>query len=105
AEAVSCATCHMPVVAERISEFDLVPDHVQHNQSATLRPAEKMLRPVCLRCHGLGFATDALADTALVRRNLKGPPAVQIQSIRMAVDRDAAIRLERQQQAAAQLEP
>ncbi|MFO7325343.1 MAG: cytochrome c3 family protein [Pseudomonadota bacterium] len=101
AEAVSCATCHMPVMSERIGEFDLVLDHVQHNQNATLRPAEKMLRPVCMRCHGLGFATDALADAALVRNNFNGSPAVHVRSIRMAVERDEAIRRQRAMQAAA----
>jgi hypothetical protein len=34
---------------------------VQHNQNETLEPAEKMIRPVCLHCHGLGFSIDALA--------------------------------------------
>jgi predicted CXXCH cytochrome family protein len=100
-EAVSCATCHMPVIALRDSELDVVFDHVQHNQSATLRPVDKMLRPACMRCHGLGFATDALADAALVQRNFTGRPAVHIDSIRMAQDRDAAIQRERRQQAAA----
>jgi len=98
-EAVSCATCHMPVVAQRLSEFDLVADHVQHNQSATLRPSEKMLRPVCMRCHGLGYATDALADAELVKRNFSGQPAVHVDSTRMAVERDEAIRRQRQQAA------
>lgn len=101
-EGVSCATCHMPVVEHRISEWDILYNHAQHNQSATLRPSEKMLRPVCMRCHGLGFATNALADPALVRRNFAGEPAVRIASIRMAVERDEAIRRQRQEQAAAE---
>jgi hypothetical protein len=99
AESVSCATCHMPVVPERLAELDLVLDHVQHNQNATLRPSEKMLRPVCMRCHGLGFATNALADAALVERNFAGQPAVSIASIGMAVSRDEEIRRRRQQAA------
>ncbi len=94
--AVSCATCHMPVTTHRLSELDLVVDHVQHNQSATLRPSEKMLRPVCLRCHGLGFSIDALADAALVERNFTGLPAAHIASIDMAVRRDAEIARQRQ---------
>src|SRR5690606_711141 len=44
-QAVSCATCHMPVVSERICEYDLVADHVQHNGYAPRRPAETMSRP------------------------------------------------------------
>jgi hypothetical protein len=101
-EAVSCATCHMPVSQHRISELDMVHDHVQHNQNATLRPSDKMLRPVCLNCHGLEFATDALADPALVRRNFAGHSAVRIASTRMAVARDEAIRQQRRREAAAQ---
>jgi hypothetical protein len=85
----------------RISELDVVLDHVQHNQSATLRPSEKMLRLVCLNCHGLGFANEALADADLVRRNFAGPSSVRIPSIRMAVERDEAIRIQRLQQEAA----
>ena len=36
-----------------------------HNQNDGLRSNEKMIRPVCLDCHGLGFAIDALADDDL----------------------------------------
>jgi hypothetical protein len=35
-----------------------------------------MLRPVCLECHGLGFAMDALADRARIADNFSGPPSV-----------------------------
>lgn len=100
-EAVSCATCHMPVVSHRITELDVVIDHVQHNQSATLRPSVKMLRPVCQSCHGLEFATDALADVALAQRNFDGAPTVKVPSTAMAVRREEAIRRQREQQAAA----
>ena len=34
---------------------------VQHNQNDGLQPNEKMIRPVCMSCHGLGFSIDALA--------------------------------------------
>lgn len=104
AEAVSCASCHMPVVAHRISELDVVVNHVQHNQNATLTPSTKMLRPVCQRCHGLEFATDALADAALVRRNFSGRPAVHVASTAMAVHRDEETRRQRQEPAAADQE-
>lgn len=94
-EAVSCATCHMPVVEFRISELDMAHHHVQHNQNATLRPSDKMQRPACLNCHGLGFAADALADAALVQRNFSGRPAVKVASTDMAVQRDEQIRQQR----------
>jgi hypothetical protein len=48
----------------------------EHNQSATLRPAENMLRPVCQHCHGLSFALDALADPNLAASCYTGAPAL-----------------------------
>ena len=58
--------------------------HTQHNQNDNLRPNEKMLRSVCMSCHGLGFSIDALADKDLVQRNFIGKPAIHIESIDMA---------------------
>ena len=78
---VSCATCHM-AKAERRGKLV-----TSHNQNATLRPNEKMVRPVCLDCHGLGFALNALADADLVAGNFQGKPSVQVQSVEWAVRR------------------
>jgi predicted CXXCH cytochrome family protein len=82
---VSCATCHLPRV-----EFTTPEDEtrvlVQHNQNDNLRPNEKMVRSVCMNCHGLQFSLDALADGRLVGNNFKGMPAKQIESIRMALE-------------------
>lgn len=78
---VSCATCHM-AKAERRGEVT-----TSHNQSATLRPNEKMIRPVCLHCHGLRFAIDALADANLAISNFRGQPAVQVESVDWALRR------------------
>ncbi len=79
---VSCATCHLPRVRGSGA------GSVLHNPNATLRPNEKMVRPVCLNCHGLAFALDALADDDLVRRNFQGQPSRHVTSIEMAVTRD-----------------
>ena len=78
---VSCATCHMAKVGRRGKIV------TNHNQNDVLRPNEKMIRPVCLDCHGLGFAIDALADAALVARNFRGKPSVHVESIEWAVRR------------------
>ena len=90
---VSCATCHMP--RERIATADGSRIGVQHNQSATLQPNEKMLRPVCMNCHGLNFSIDALADRALIDRNFAGPPARHVQSVDMALKKAAQERARR----------
>jgi formate-dependent nitrite reductase cytochrome c552 subunit len=82
---VSCATCHLPREVHRRQGMSLA--LVQHNQSLNLRPNEKMIRGVCLNCHGLGFSIDVLADAALVQRNFTGEPARHVRSIDMARER------------------
>lgn len=64
---VSCASCHMPRIKKGKAVF------VEHNQSLTLQPNSKMLRPVCLNCHGLEFSTAALADKDLINSNFSRP--------------------------------
>ncbi|MCY3731071.1 MAG: cytochrome c3 family protein [Rhodospirillaceae bacterium] len=80
---VSCATCHLPRETRRVEGADRIV--VQHNQNANLRPSEKMIRDVCLNCHSLALAIDALADPEQVRRNFVGPSAVHVPSIDMAL--------------------
>lgn len=82
---VSCASCHMPRVDFRSDDGKRV--LVQHNQNDNLRPNEKMIRPVCMSCHGLGFSIDALADAALVERNFGGQPRVHVRSLEMTETR------------------
>ena len=82
---VSCASCHLPREARRVSGDQQIV--VQHNQNANLRPNEKMIREVCMRCHSLAFAIDSLADRDLVRRNFAGPPGRHVHSIDMALSR------------------
>ena len=87
---VSCATCHMPrevhkqvvVDGERIKSI-----RVQHNQNVTLRPNEKMIRPVCMQCHSLEFSIDALADESLIKSNFNGQPSKHIPSMDWALKR------------------
>jgi formate-dependent nitrite reductase cytochrome c552 subunit len=79
---VSCATCHLPRLVSEENGAEVV--RVQHNQNANLRPNEKMIREVCMNCHGLGFSIDALADSALIEANFRGRPARHIDSIEMA---------------------
>jgi hypothetical protein len=68
---------------------------VDHNQSDNLRPNDKMLRSVCLDCHGLGFSINALADRAAIDNNFDGGPAVHVDSIDFALERRRAVDAER----------
>ena len=82
---VSCASCHLP--REITGSDDRSLARVQHNQNLNLRPNEKMIRAVCLNCHGLAFSIDALADAALVRTNFIGQPSRHVESIDMVLRR------------------
>lgn len=82
--AVTCATCHMPRLETAAGVVT-----VNHNQNDNLRPNEKMIRPVCMQCHGLGFAIDALADPALIENNFNRQPSQHVRSIDMALERAA----------------
>ncbi len=80
---VSCASCHMPRVNFDVNDW-MSRILVDHNQNATLSPNEKMIRPACLHCHGLGYTLDALADPALIENNFRGMPAVHVKSMALA---------------------
>ncbi|TQV74147.1 hypothetical protein FLL45_14290 [Aliikangiella marina] len=78
---VSCATCHLPKVKKgrRVT--------VIHNQNLNLRPNTKMLRSVCMNCHGLEFSVSALADEALIENNFIGIPTKKHQTFELVKQR------------------
>lgn len=84
---VTCATCHMPRIEKEYFDGDFYLGLVQHNQNDTLKPNEKMLRPVCMNCHGLGFGIDSLADETLIKNNFTGHPKVHIKGMELAEKR------------------
>jgi hypothetical protein len=65
---VSCASCHLP----RIKKGKRVT--VNHNQNFNLRPNTKMLRKVCMSCHGLKFSLSSLVDQVLIKNNFSSSP-------------------------------
>lgn len=93
---VTCASCHMPRTDRSYDWGAYVHVLVQHNQSDNLAPNDKMIRSVCMSCHGLGFSIDSLADRALIRSNFAGNPSVHVESIDLALARRRAIEQERQ---------
>lgn len=97
--AVTCASCHMPRTSRSYEFGAYVHVLVDHNQSETMRPNEKMIRAVCLDCHGLGFSIDALADRELIERNFTGRPAVHVESIDFALERRRAVEEDRRRAA------
>jgi len=65
---VSCASCHLP----RTKKGKRV--EVNHNQNWNLQPNTKMLRKVCMNCHGLEYSLSALSSDELVNNNFVGNP-------------------------------
>jgi len=98
---VSCASCHLPRVEHSAADASAKRILVQHNQSDNLRPSEKMIRPVCMSCHGLGYSTDALADPKLARDNFTGQPGVNIKSLDMVARRVKELEEKRRRKSAA----
>jgi hypothetical protein len=84
---VSCATCHLP----RVADVAGGEARVAHNQNDFLRPNEKMIDAVCGRCHGIAFAIDALADRALIARGVDGSPGRHVESVDMVRRKVAAL--------------
>lgn len=82
---VSCASCHMPRETHKAQGKQAVT--VQHNQNLNLRPNEKMIRGVCLQCHGYEFSINALADDALKLNNFNGMPKQHVESMKMVQQR------------------
>ena len=78
---VSCASCHLPKVkkGKRVN--------VVHNQNLNLRPNTKMLRSVCMNCHGMEFSLASLTDKKLILNNFQGTPLEQHQSFELIKER------------------
>lgn len=65
---VSCASCHLP----RIKKGKRVT--IMHNQNFNLRPNTKMLKKVCMNCHGLRFSLSSLANEEIIENNFSSGP-------------------------------
>jgi hypothetical protein len=78
---VTCATCHMPRVVVEGRGGPRVA--VNHNNSLTLAPPDRMAAMVCTDCHGLEFSLATLLDRRLVDSNFKGRPQGRLKSFKM----------------------
>lgn len=79
----SCATCHMP----RHRSDNNAPPYVDHNQNNTLRPNEKMIRSVCMDCHGLQFSLDSLADPKVILSNFSIRSTNRVVSVDLSMEK------------------
>jgi len=89
-ESVTCAGCHLPRVASQEDGVKRI--LVDHNQNNYLRPNEKMIRSVCMNCHGLKFSLESLADRKLILNNFTGEPSIENKGFALAMEREALKR-------------
>ena len=72
---VSCANCHFPRKEIRAKGINRI--LIEHSQNNNLRPNQKMIRSVCMNCHGFTFSLNALSDNELIVNNFMGEPKVK----------------------------
>lgn len=83
-QGASCATCHLPRTDHHDS--DKWP-YVNHNQNFNLRPNDKMIRSVCMSCHGLQFTLNNLSDPEVIKSNFSISTTNHVESIDLSVEK------------------
>jgi hypothetical protein len=78
ATAVSCATCHLP--RHQITAGDGPVTLVNHNNTYTLLPRDRMVKEVCMNCHGVEYSYNSIFDDALVEANFDQPPSQSMET-------------------------
>ncbi len=79
--AVSCATCHLP--RHQVSLTEGLVTQVNHNNTYTLKPRDRMVQEVCMNCHGVEFSYNSIFDDELVIANFDHPPTQSLQTLEM----------------------
>jgi len=74
----TCATCHLP---RQTTESGTVV--VNHNNTFTLLPRDRMVKEVCMNCHGMEFAYNSIFDDDLVESNFARPPTLSMDTLKM----------------------
>ncbi len=81
AQAVSCATCHLP--RHDIGTKNKPQVVVNHNNTYTLLPRDRMAKEVCMNCHGMEYAFNSIFDDDLVVSNFARPPTEKLTTLEM----------------------
>ena len=79
-DSVTCATCHLP----RETSGDSV--LVNHNNTYTLKPRDRMVQEVCMNCHGVEFSFNSIFDDELVEANFARPPNQELRTFELVRD-------------------
>ena len=73
---VTCATCHLPRSAQKKGDGTLLVK-VNHNNTYTLKPQDRMVGDVCMNCHGMEYGYNSIFDDELVEANFDRPPTLE----------------------------
>lgn len=77
---VTCATCHLP----RVKSGDSI--LVNHNNTYTLKPGDRMVQEVCMNCHGVEHAYNSIFDDELGSANFARPPNQKLPTFQLVRD-------------------
>jgi len=76
-KSVTCATCHLP--RQRIEGKV----EVNHNNTFNLLPRDRMVKDVCMNCHGMEYAYNSIFDNNLVEANFSKAPTQTLKTLEM----------------------
>ena len=76
-QAVTCATCHLP--RTKVGETVLV----NHNNTYTLLPRDRMVKEVCISCHGVEHAYNSIFDDEIVEANFDRSPTKKLETFEL----------------------
>lgn len=81
-EMVTCATCHLPRTGTKKGDGTPVVN-VNHNNTYTLKPRNRMVGEVCMNCHGVEYSYNSIFDDDLVEANFDRPPTLEHESFEL----------------------
>ena len=80
-ESVSCATCHLP--RHTVKSGQGMVTHVNHNNTYTLLPRDRMVQEVCMNCHGVEYSYNSIFDDELVEANFDKAPTQEMETFEL----------------------
>ena len=75
---MSCATCHLP--RHQIEQGNGDRTVVNHNNTYTLLPRDRMVKEVCMNCHGVEYSYNSIFDDDLVEANFDKAPTQEMET-------------------------
>lgn len=76
-ESVTCSACHLPRQQQNGTVF------VNHNNTYTLLPRDRMVKEVCINCHGVEYAYESIFDDTLIENNFAAAPTQEMETFEM----------------------